>query len=646
MKKQTNLFWILVLMALTISLPSTVFSQKGKGKTVVKKPVSQPKTSQGTLAFNEGKRLFDQGTAASYNSALQKYNEAIGHFERENNTEMLAETYLQMGRTHKRLNNFQESINTYGKAYQIFVKLGDNDGVADILNNTAVVFRDVGQFKDALENYQESLPLMRAKKDKRGEAQVLNGIGESMVGLGNVNEAMPFLQQALAIWQTLGASEDRVRTLYNLGRANFVLGDTQQGLSFCQQALSDSRQYNNPLLEGDILETMAQHYNETGNLIKAVELRNQIFTAYNNSKASTVTPYRVMLSLVNLTYTYFKAGDFQTGFKLSNDGINYATRHKEDYMMSYVQGNTGSYLYEQGKFNESIPYLNKGIAIAGQAGNKSNQSFYYAVLGLVYLEMEDFEQAENSLNQAKQLMQPGKDNESSQGIILSSLIRLYAEQGEKGKVNEYINEGRSLGLDKGKAQGAIQFLAAVASSQLKAGKAQEAVQTFNQAFALATKIGHEVEKAKILYEISYAYLQSGNAQNAVNAAQFSHDFFKKIGNTRKDMLTHIQMGSGLMQMNQLQPAFQQFSEALTFAQTFNDTESQMLIYFKMGEANRMANYFDNAIQNYNQAFQIAENTQDKDSQKLILNEIGDTYEKSGNKKKAKEFRDKAKKIKN
>ena len=315
--------------------------------------------------------------------------------------------------------------------------------------------------------------------------------------------------------------------------------------------------------------------------------------------------------------------------------------------MAYLYSNNGDFLIEQGKYQEAIPTLNKAIAISKQTGDKYIEAATYLKLGLVYLNTKDFDQAENYFIQAKQLIPQGNSFfVDLHGRILAGLINLGIEENDKGKIREYINEGQRIGVETSDSQGTMEFLTAVGNSKLFEGKKQEAIQTYNKVFQLAELKGHEIQKAKIQYHITYAYLQIGNAQSALQSAQASHDFFKRIGNDQMDMNTHIQMASGLIQMNQLQPAFQNLNSALEFAQKLNDTESLMVIYFRMAEVNRQGQSFDNAIQYYNQAFQLAENTDDRASQKLILNEMGDTFEKKGDKKKAKEYRDKAKKIRN
>lgn len=53
-----------------------------------------------------------------------------------------------------------------------------------------------------------------------------------------------------------------------------------------------------------------------------------------------------------------------------------------------------------------------------------------------------------------------------------------------------------------------------------------------------------------------------------------------------------------------------------------------------------------SLQYFNSALQIAERLNDAEAQRRILNNVADLYEKSGDKRKGKEYRDKAKKVRN
>lgn len=650
MKRDIKLLRMSLIIAFVLCAPFYIFAQKSKGKTTSKaKPKTQTvsKSSAADNLFEEGLALFKQATAQSYQAALPKFAQAAELYEKINDAESQADSYIFIGRAYSSLGNYNQAFENYKSAVEIYQRIGNLPGQAIAWNNVGIIYRDNSNFPEAIKAYQTAVNLMRQSKNKDGEAKSLNGLGESILGTGNVNEAMPYLQQALSIWQSLGANEDRVRTVFNLGRGYFAQGDFNKGLNYLQQALNDSRQYNNPILEGDILEAMAEYYFEKGQLAKAIELRKQIFTAFRNSKASTVTPSRTLMSLNNLIVSNYRGGDFESGIANINEGINFATQRNETFVLAYLYSNNGDFLIEQGKYQEAIPTLNKAIAISKQTGDKYIEAATYLKFGLVYLNLKDFDQAENYFIQAKQLIPQGNSFfVDLHGRILAGQIFLGIEVNDKGKISEYINEGQRIGVEKSGSQGAMEFLTAVGTSQLFEGKKQEAIQTYNKAFQLADLKGHEIQKAKIQYHTTYANLQIGNAQSALQSAQASHDFFKRIGNDQMDMNTHIQMASGLIQMNQLQPAFQNLNSALEFAQKLNDSESLMVIYFRMAEVNRQGQSFDNAIQYYNQAFQLAENTDDRSSQKLILNEMGDTFEKKGDKKKAKEYRDKAKKIRN
>lgn len=633
------------LVLMTICLPGQLLAQKTKPKPKPKQTQTSSKNSTADRRLDEGIKLFEQGTRESLVAAADKFASAYLNYYAGKDSEGMANSSMLMGRTYKKLNDLNLAFTHYNNALEEYEKQNNNKGKAAALNNIAGVMRDLGKFNEALGYYQQSLPLMRSANNKNGEAQTLNGIGECLLNFGKIMEAKGYFASAQGIQESLSASEDKVRTDYNLGRVYLSLGDAKNGLEYFEQSLRDSRKYDNPILEGDILESLAIYYHDNGELTKAIEYRRRIFNAYSNAKAFAVTPARVLLSVNSLIVSYYRAGDFQNAFKFLDEGIAYGTKHNEKNMTAYLYGNKGVLLVDQGDYDDGMSFLNQGIESSRQTNNKFTEAYFLASLGIAHYEVGEEQEGINALNQALQLIPTGLAPEV-EGKIISGLIRVYAGMENKGKTQEMIRLAASRKLDNGVNAGVVQVLAAAGYAEHVFDNNKESLRLLNSAFSIATKLNHEVEKAKILFDVAGVYRDENNYQNALQAVQTSHDFWKKIGNQSMDLETHYEMAKIYSLIDQDQAAIDNFKTVLGFPQEIGLNNLRASSHLFLGLIYSTNKDYQSSLDSYNMALTMFENLGDKNSQKMALNGIADVYEELKDKKKAKEFRDRVKKIKN
>jgi tetratricopeptide (TPR) repeat protein len=100
--------------------------------------------------FNEGMKLYQQGTADSLRQAIKKWEEAL----------------------------------------PLYRMVNDRRGEATTLNNIGFVYDDLGEKQKALDYYNQALPIRRAVGDRRGEAITLNNIGAVYNALGEKQKAL------------------------------------------------------------------------------------------------------------------------------------------------------------------------------------------------------------------------------------------------------------------------------------------------------------------------------------------------------------------------------------------------------------------------------------------------------------------------
>jgi tetratricopeptide (TPR) repeat protein len=133
--------------------------------------------------FEEGKTLYQQGSAESLRQAIQKWQEARLLYRAVGDSEALrrnrggeATTLNNIGLVYNALGEKQKALDYYNQALPLRRAVGDRGGQAATLNNIGRVYSDLGEKQKALVFYNQALPLIRAVGDPYGEAIILDNI--------------------------------------------------------------------------------------------------------------------------------------------------------------------------------------------------------------------------------------------------------------------------------------------------------------------------------------------------------------------------------------------------------------------------------------------------------------------------------------
>ncbi|MCE2699424.1 MAG: CHAT domain-containing protein [Anabaena sp. 49633_E8] len=198
---------------------------------------STAKTDNAERLFNEGMKLYQQGTADSLRQAIKKWEEALPLYRMVNDRRGEATTLNNIGFVYDALGEKQKALDFYNQALPIRRAVNDRRGEATTLNNIGFVYDDLGEKQKALDYYNQALPILKAVNDRRGEATTLNNIGRVYNALGEKQKALDYYNQALPILKAVGDRGGEATTLNNIGGVYSDLGEKQKALDYYNQAL-------------------------------------------------------------------------------------------------------------------------------------------------------------------------------------------------------------------------------------------------------------------------------------------------------------------------------------------------------------------------------------------------------------------------
>lgn len=225
--------------------------------------------------FEEGRNLRAQQTAVSQRAAIEKYKEALALFETAGDTYRHALTFLSIGITYARLNEFRTALDNFNSALSLARAAGDRKLEAATETFLGGMNDVLGNVKSALDHYNQALNLSKESQNRSAEANALNNIGTIYNNMSDWQKALEYYLQALPLHRKLGNRRSEARALQNIGVAFQMLGEPKQALGYFQESLLINRSLGEKNLTAEVLTLLGSAYYDSGEIQKAFENYNQ-----------------------------------------------------------------------------------------------------------------------------------------------------------------------------------------------------------------------------------------------------------------------------------------------------------------------------------------------------------------------------------
>jgi len=112
----------------------------------------------------------------------------------------------------------------FGEARQLYRRLGDRKGEADILGNLGALSYYLGEYEKCIEYTEQAQPLFYEMGNRIGSAKCLTNLGNSYSALGAFAEGLKYHERALEVYEELEDASGRADSLCNMGIAHGALG--------------------------------------------------------------------------------------------------------------------------------------------------------------------------------------------------------------------------------------------------------------------------------------------------------------------------------------------------------------------------------------------------------------------------------------
>ncbi|MBU0765637.1 MAG: tetratricopeptide repeat protein [Bacteroidetes bacterium] len=231
----------------------------------------------------------------NYSKAVDYLERALIKYGEAGNLEELASTQRTIGITYFYWSKYNKAIEYYKMSLEIREKLGDVNGVASTLQTIGIVYHERNEYEEALDYYQQSLK--KFEEIYEGSPQdtyARQGIANSLMNIGQVykdwgqykesvelkEKALEYIQQSLDIMNEL---DDRLGIAYamnNIGLIYQYLNNYEKAIEFFTRALEIEEKESDKDGIAGTNRDIGITYTKSGEYDKALEYLDKAYTAY------------------------------------------------------------------------------------------------------------------------------------------------------------------------------------------------------------------------------------------------------------------------------------------------------------------------------------------------------------------------------
>lgn len=382
------------------------------------------------------------GMSISVFSQNKKEDSLLSVLKTQKDTACIS-TYLKLAALHYK-DTTSAADNYLNKAYAIAKPSGEKRFLGDYYIALGIYKEKQGDPNAAVDNYNNGLKMYKAAKYYPGQINALYRNGVCHARSGKIRLAIPLFEEAAKKATESKNVKELANSNYNIGYAYASLGENKESIKYYNISLEKYKEVNDS-------DGMAKIYNVLGSAYQGM-------SDFPNSISNFISAKKIFEKLG-------KQKDYAGC--LVNMGFVYEAMHNEDKALAGF--------YEAEKILESIQ-------------NKDYLANVRHSIGTILLKREQFDAALKKYNLAKEtFLELG--NQDYYANCLFSIAEIYYHQKQNDKTLSMILEGLQIKRDLEEQEGVCTGLLQLGEFYSETGKIKQAILSYEEALALAKKIG-------------------------------------------------------------------------------------------------------------------------------------------------------------
>lgn len=419
----------------------------------------------------------------------------------------------------RRLASVYTNSGEFEKAFHIYQDLGDEEAIADLIEQSGSGLVASGQFNQ-LARWIDKLP--RQQVEMRPELLSLRGIaattqGDMEIGLSLLNQAAEMLEAA-------GNLPALARTLSRRASALVFLGNYQKGLQDANKALSITKPVTEATaVRAEALKIKGQCLSHIGDAHAAIAFTKRARAHYRRlGKAQNVAGCDMDLGIF-----YRSIGAFNQAHRAYHKALRYWKLSNDVMRQAILYNNIGVLYHRQGNYEQAKAAFEEAILYARQVNYKRAEALILSSVGDLYADLDAPQVAKTAYTQAYKIAQ-----RLNHHFLLFYLKLAQGELARRegdfaqswtllARAEQFIEERQ-----KNYELGLYQY--ALGKLHLAEGRSRQAIRYLQEAEHCFEKGGQQVERAHANLYLARVQYDEENREEAVASLERAFNLAAKL----------------------------------------------------------------------------------------------------------------------
>ncbi len=417
----------------------------------------------GEKLFQAAEALVNQGTAASIEKALPKYQESLKEWRIYGDKKEIAATLNSIGLAMGAVGDPQKAFESYLESVTLFEEIGDKRLASRTRHNIGLLFK-VNDPRKALNYFKSALEVFRETNDKFAEPVALNNVGECYWYLSEYQSALDAFEQSLIIWREQKNVRDIALAIGNLGLVHGVLGDNVKEKLYVEQSLALGSSIGDKRGQSNALNSLGFINQKQGDLTKALEFYEKALTIrreIGSHREAAVTQR-------NIGNIYRELGQIQKALENYQASLKILRDANDLIWTGRTLGSVGVAYVGLGNKAEARKAFEEALLLSQKTGNKSDEAQMWYQLAVLDKMDGNLIEAETKVKQsiayAESMRSTLFNNESRSGYFatVQNFFELYTDillQKHKLQPNDKFDVAAFQNNERSRARSLLDLLA-------------------------------------------------------------------------------------------------------------------------------------------------------------------------------------------
>lgn len=344
--------YLFALASLVLLNFSQLQNQLNQQKTRIDSLLSLLSKAKDTVRINVLNQLSDELEHINPEQALEYAKDAINSSEKLSFKKGAANGYINTGKAHRKLGNFNKAIESYQKSLQLNKEINYRKGIANSFNGLGITSAMFGNYDNALEYFFSSLKIQEEIGDTLGISHSLNNIGIVYGYLENYNKSLEFYLRALTIRRATGNKNDIAASLNNIGDTFTSLGDGEKALDYLLESSKIQEEIGNNDMVFALQINIGNVYANLNNHNKAFEY----FRKGLNIAEETGDKWGMAEALNDLGNSYLASHNYQIAEQHFKRALELAEEIESKNLLKECYENLSVLYSKKNNYKKSLEY--------------------------------------------------------------------------------------------------------------------------------------------------------------------------------------------------------------------------------------------------------------------------------------------------